>query len=671
MKPHYKKLIFILLTFALVLACSQDDSDPTPPITISTATVKGTVVNETNVPISGATVSSGGITTTTSATGEFTLINVPAGERSFVKVSSADTFDAYRGFPAVAGSTSYVSVMMIAKGAPTNFSSSSGVTLSHQGGTITIGANTVADASGNVYNGTVTAFVKFQTTSQANFARVMQGGDFAGVNSSSQTGVLISYGFYSIELKDTTGNELNIKTGSTANFTMPIAAAQVATASPNVKLWSFDKATAMWKEEGTATKTGSTYSGQVSHFSEWNCDDWFINATIKGKVLCYGNPEPNVEVRIFNANFTVYARTDSNGNYSMIVPANYGFTLTIGAMGPVTIAALSPNQIFDHGSTEHCGPSIITTAVSSITTTTAISGGTISADGGSSITAKGVCWSTSTNPTITGNHTIDGAGIGSFLSSMTGLTAGTVYYVRAYATNSGGTGYGNEIIFTSSTQLPTITTTAITAVSSTTALSGGTVASAGGSTVTARGVCWSTGQNPVATGSHTTNGSGTGNFSSNITGLAASTVYYVRAYATNSSGTAYGNQLSFTSQGSTLLPNQAILVFDGVNKVSGCSSSIYNRPFCGSVNKITINSTNCQIEFISVPVPTQSSSFTTSSLNCQLYITGYMDLDPFTLDNVSNFVGVFTWTGPKSFEFTSSWTKGIESHTLSGQGLLP
>jgi hypothetical protein len=99
-------------------------------------------------------------------------------------------------------------------------------------------------------------------------------------------------------------------------------------------------------------------------------------------------------------------------------------------------------------------PVLTTTASSSITSIGAISGGTISSDGGGTVTARGVVWSSSTNPTISlTTKTTDGTGTGSFVSTITGLTANTQYYVRSYATNSAGTSYGNEITFTT---LPTI-----------------------------------------------------------------------------------------------------------------------------------------------------------------------------------------------------------------------
>lgn len=196
-------------------------------------------------------------------------------------------------------------------------------------------------------------------------------------------------------------------------------------------------------------------------------------------------------------------------------------------------------------------PTLTTTVVSAITPTTAVSGGTISSDGGAAVTERGVCWGTATNPVVTGNHTTDGAGVGTFTSNITGLAASTTYFVRAYATNSTGTAYGNEVSFTTTATggavLPTLTTTNVTAITTTTASSGGNISSDGGAAVTARGVCWSTTANPVVAGNHTTDGTGIGTFTSNITALNPSTTYFVRAYATNSVGTAYGNELSFTT----------------------------------------------------------------------------------------------------------------------------
>jgi uncharacterized protein (TIGR02145 family) len=93
-------------------------------------------------------------------------------------------------------------------------------------------------------------------------------------------------------------------------------------------------------------------------------------------------------------------------------------------------------------------PVLTTTNPSAVKESTATSGGNITSDGGSEVTARGVCWSTSATPTISDSKTTDGTGIGTFTSSITGLNSKTTYYVRAYATNSNGTGYGDALSFT-------------------------------------------------------------------------------------------------------------------------------------------------------------------------------------------------------------------------------
>ena len=98
--------------------------------------------------------------------------------------------------------------------------------------------------------------------------------------------------------------------------------------------------------------------------------------------------------------------------------------------------------------TTNTTPTVTTAAVSGITTTTAACGGNVAADGGANVTARGVCWSTSANPTTADDKTNDGTGTGAFVSSLTCLSAATAYHVRAYATNSAGTAYGSEEIFT-------------------------------------------------------------------------------------------------------------------------------------------------------------------------------------------------------------------------------
>ena len=194
-------------------------------------------------------------------------------------------------------------------------------------------------------------------------------------------------------------------------------------------------------------------------------------------------------------------------------------------------------------------PVLSTAEVCEIRLNTALCGGEISFDGGDSISARGVCWSTAENPTIADSITTEGTGTGSFVSQLEGLTPGTSYYVRAYATNSVGTGYGDVRMFQTENDIPAVNTTEVTEITLKTALCGGEISFDGGAEVTARGVCWSTAENPTIADSITTEGTGTGSFVSQLEGLTPGTSYYVRAYATNSVGTGYGDVRMFTTEG--------------------------------------------------------------------------------------------------------------------------
>jgi hypothetical protein len=201
-------------------------------------------------------------------------------------------------------------------------------------------------------------------------------------------------------------------------------------------------------------------------------------------------------------------------------------------------------------------PTLTTLPVTEITGHSAQSGGSITDDGGASVSLRGIVWSTSENPTINHNESLtsDGAGAGQFISSLAGLTPGTKYFIRAYAENSAGIAYGNQLQFTTvdpatDSGLATVTTEEVSEVTQTSARSGGNVTDDGGSDIISRGVVWSTSENPDLdnNGGFTTDGSGPGAFTSVLEGLLPATTYYVRAYATNSTGTSYGESVDFTT----------------------------------------------------------------------------------------------------------------------------
>ncbi|MGO4817266.1 hypothetical protein [Flavobacterium sp. W22_SRS_FP1] len=216
--------------------------------------------------------------------------------------------------------------------------------------------------------------------------------------------------------------------------------------------------------------------------------------------------------------------------------------------------------------------SIQTTTVSAVSVTTANSGGNIHITGTGTVAARGICWSTAPLPTITDSKTSNGTGIGNFVSSLSGLIAGTTYFVRAYATSgTGKTSYGNVLSFTSLEGV-TVTSTAISAITTSSAISGGTIADLTGGTmvVNSRGVCWSINPNPTIANSKSTDGNGMGIFTTALTGLNAVTKYYVRAYATIASGkTIYGNENNFT----TAQPLNVVITTNNVANLTATSTS--------------------------------------------------------------------------------------------------
>jgi uncharacterized protein (TIGR02145 family) len=196
-------------------------------------------------------------------------------------------------------------------------------------------------------------------------------------------------------------------------------------------------------------------------------------------------------------------------------------------------------------------PKVTTIEISEITDTSAQSGGLIIYDGGKQVLDKGICWSTSPVPTIEDSLTSDGSDNESFVSSITGLTANTTYYVRAYAVNEIGIGYGNEISFITKPGFPVLTSSMVIQITDFSALGGGCVLNDGGYEITRRGVCWSTSPDPSLEDLFTMDGTGRGTYFSRIIDLQANTTYFARAYATNHQGTLYGQNIEFrTAEGS-------------------------------------------------------------------------------------------------------------------------
>lgn len=302
---------------------------------------------------------------------------------------------------------------------------------------------------------------------------------------------------------------------------------------------------------------------------------------ITGSRVVYGTSS------LFNVNQTIISTPAEQGDYSVtltgLAPNTTYFVAARLDVGCSTGLNYSVNTTFTTATAIE-EPTVSTTAASNIGNTSATTGGSVTNNGGGTVSARGICYSTSSNPTLSDNTTSNGTGTGSFTSNLTGLTENTTYYVRAYATNEAGTAYGGQISFiTEDINLPSVTTASTTVVGETAAVIGGNVTDDGGATINSRGCYVSTTNPPTAADDVYTASGTTGVFQINITGLTANTTYYYCAFATNTEGTKTGNVLNYTTD-EELLPADypTYTLTTGVLKNADCSSRSSYWYFTGS-----------------------------------------------------------------------------------------
>jgi gliding motility-associated-like protein len=226
-----------------------------------------------------------------------------------------------------------------------------------------------------------------------------------------------------------------------------------------------------------------------------------------------------------------------------------------------------------------------------VATTQATLGGEVIADGGASVTERGIVYSTSLNPTTSDTKVAMGSGLGVFSQAIVGLSSSAIYHVRAYAINSVGVSYGPDSTFQTATEinLPILTTSTPSLITTNSANLGGNIINDGGASVNERGIVFSTALNPTTGDNKVQIGSGTGSYSQIVTALTANTTYHVRAYAINNRGTAYGADTIFTTKAE---PIKDVIIYtgfspdgDGVNdgwvienanELSGHTIIVYN-----------------------------------------------------------------------------------------------
>ena len=189
-------------------------------------------------------------------------------------------------------------------------------------------------------------------------------------------------------------------------------------------------------------------------------------------------------------------------------------------------------------------PSVTTNAATDLHSASATLNGNVTNNGGSDNTIRGFLYGSSSENLA--DSVTSGTGSGAYSKEIAGLTPSTTYYFKAFASNSAGIVYGDVKQFaTKAAVAPTVQTNAASAITATTATLNGNVTAAGNDPVTVRGFVWGSSSNNLS--NNIESGSGSGSFSKTITGLSHSTIYYYKAYATNSVGTSYGDVKQFTT----------------------------------------------------------------------------------------------------------------------------
>ncbi|GGB21668.1 hypothetical protein [Puia dinghuensis] len=327
MKKLLSALTVTILTASLIgfIACNKDSSasnttsgsnDIPPDITV-TASLQGRVVDENGVPVQGAAVTSGTVSTTTDINGLFNFSNISLSSRfGYVQVVKSGYFTGSRSIITNSGASNYVTIQLTPRTATATFPAASGGTISVQpGDSAAFTANSIVSAATNAaYTGTVHVFATYLDPTAADLYKHMPG-DLRGIGSDGKETALQSFGMLRVELEDDAGNKLQIASGQKATLTWAIPATLQSSAPATIPLWYFNDSTGRWIQQGSATRQGNNYVGTVSHFSWWNCDAPIGTVVFKLHVKDqYGNPIPHTYVEFTSSTMgTRGGYTDANG----------------------------------------------------------------------------------------------------------------------------------------------------------------------------------------------------------------------------------------------------------------------------------------------------------------------------------------------------------------------
>ncbi len=322
-------LILIPLLIFLLSSCKDDIGNNGVDNSGETGlvTIYGKVISPDNEPVFNAVVTMDGMTTLTNDKGYFSFgtVEIPL-RQTYLKVESEGAFPSGRMIITESGDTEFYTIKLLSKISAGSVASGQGgeVTLGTDGAKVVLQANGFVDEDGNSYNGNVNVFYNQIRTDDPEFTTILPSG-LEAINTEGESGVLASFGMLAIELRDDAGNELNIGNGKTAELTFPIAADILGNAPSTIPLWYLNEETGLWEEDGEAILEGSNYVGNVSHFTFWNCDDFFNGVPI---IIIIndenGDPIPHhgVVAQVLSNGMTSSSYTDINGRIFSYFPSD-------------------------------------------------------------------------------------------------------------------------------------------------------------------------------------------------------------------------------------------------------------------------------------------------------------------------------------------------------------
>jgi hypothetical protein len=383
-----KKSLYYLLVLAgsifLVPSCRKDQANENyqeqPPlvkpdfsIKISSS-VSGFVIDEMDKPVFNARVIAGNKQTTTDEYGYFQVSNTSVPETAgFVRISKAGYFDGYKTFTPKVNEESFIRAKLLPKVNTGSVDASTGGTVTTSNNAkIILPANAVVLAStGSAYNGAVNVAIQWIDPTNISMQQLSSPGDGRGLDTEDHLTMIKSYGALAVELSGSGGQLLQIANGKKATISIPIPASMSTAAPISIPLWSFDETKGLWKQEGTISKSGSLYTGEVSHFSFWTGAIGLplVNFTVQ-VVDASLNPLSHVPVGIrfagqaFNTGGGTFAFTDANGVVSGAVPANNSLVLSVlttCALESYSYSFTSANSAVDLGTiTGNMGQGLVT-----------------------------------------------------------------------------------------------------------------------------------------------------------------------------------------------------------------------------------------------------------------------------------------------------------------------